>query len=31
MNSIGISIFGYEYKKKYPASVSKKCREDKTC
>ena len=28
-NSIGISVFGYENKKKYPIYVSKKCCEDK--
>ena len=29
LNSIGISVFGYEDKKKYPINVSKKCNEDK--
>ena len=28
-NSIGISVFGYEHKEKYPIYVSKKCFEDK--
>ena len=28
-NSIGISVFGYENKEKYPIYVSKKCSEEK--